>query len=68
RRRIGEAVEQLPNMQRTCFRLCMVEGLSSAEAANAIGLAESTVRVHVFKARRALQELLDAWRDEMEDT
>jgi DNA-directed RNA polymerase specialized sigma24 family protein len=51
-------------MQRTCFRLCMVEGFSSVEAAAATGIAESTVRVHVLRARRSLQELLDAWRDE----
>jgi RNA polymerase sigma-70 factor (ECF subfamily) len=66
RRRIGAAIEQLPTMQRTCFRLCLVEGLTSAEAANAMGLAESTVRVHVFKARQGLQELLRLWRDDME--
>jgi DNA-directed RNA polymerase specialized sigma24 family protein len=53
-------------MQRTCFRLCLVEGLTSAEAASAIGLAESTVRVHVFKARQTLQEVLAGWREEME--
>lgn len=65
RRRIDAAVDRLPNMQRTCFRLCVIEGLSSAEAASAVGVAESTVRVHVFKARHALQELLKAWRDEL---
>lgn len=67
RRKLGEAIDRLPTMQRTCFRLCLVEGLSSAEAASAIGLAESTVRVHVFKARRTLQELLAGWRDETEE-
>jgi DNA-directed RNA polymerase specialized sigma24 family protein len=55
-------------MQKICFRLCMVEGLTSKEAASATGLAESTVRVHVFKARHALQGLLDVWRDEAEET
>lgn len=64
RRRIDEAVDKLPAMQRTCFRLCLVEGLSAAEAASAVGVAESTVRVHVFRARQALQQLLSAWRDE----
>lgn len=64
--RLVQAIEALPTMQRTCFRLCLVEGLTSAEAASAVGLAESTVRVHVFKARQALQELLAGWRDEME--
>jgi RNA polymerase sigma-70 factor (ECF subfamily) len=65
RRRIADAVERLTPMQRTCFRLCLVEGLSNAEAAEATGLAESTVRVHVFNARRALQTLLAGWRDEV---
>jgi RNA polymerase sigma-70 factor (ECF subfamily) len=64
RARIEAALERLPAMQRTCFRLCMVEGFSSVEAAAATGIAESTVRVHVLRARRSLQELLDAWRDE----
>jgi RNA polymerase sigma-70 factor (ECF subfamily) len=67
RARIAEAVSELPPMQQTCFRLCLVEGLSSVEAANAMGLAESTVRVHVFKARQTLRELLDSWRGEVEE-
>jgi RNA polymerase sigma-70 factor, ECF subfamily len=67
RRSIDEAVSQLPPMQKTCFELCVVEGFSSAEAASAVGLAESTVRVHVFKARQTLQRLLDSWRRPNED-
>lgn len=65
RRQIDEAVEALPAAQRSCFRLCVIEGLSSAEAASALGLAESTVRVHVFRARRALRRFLDAWSEEV---
>jgi RNA polymerase sigma-70 factor (ECF subfamily) len=68
RAQIAEAVDRLSPMQQTCFRLCLVEGLSSAEAAGAVGLAESTVRVHVFHARHTLQKLLDAWRDDVEGT
>jgi RNA polymerase sigma-70 factor (ECF subfamily) len=67
RRRIEAAVESLPRMQQACFRLCVVEDLSSGEAAAALGLAESTVRVHVFRARGALRELLAAWREDKED-
>jgi RNA polymerase sigma-70 factor (ECF subfamily) len=59
RERIDEAVGKLPPMQRACFRLCLVEGFSSAETAMAVGVAESTVRVHLFKARHALRGLLD---------
>jgi RNA polymerase sigma-70 factor (ECF subfamily) len=66
RRCIQQAVEQLPRMQQSCFRLCQIEGLSTAEAAVSLGLAEGTVRVHVFRARGALQHLLAAWRDEDE--
>jgi RNA polymerase sigma-70 factor (ECF subfamily) len=62
---IEAALERLPAMQRMCFRLCIVEGFSSVEAADATGLAESTVRVHVMRARQTLRELLDAWRDEV---
>ena len=66
RQHIEEAIATLPPMQRTCFRLCAVEGLSSTEAAGATGLAESTVRVHVFHARRTLQTMLEVWREEVE--
>jgi RNA polymerase sigma-70 factor (ECF subfamily) len=66
RHRIRNAVTQLPPMQAACFRLCLVEGLSRVEAAAALGLAESTVRVHVFQARRTLQKLLREWRYEVD--
>jgi len=64
REQIEAAVRTLPPMRRSCFRLCVVEGLSGAEAADALGIAESTVRVHVFKARQTLRDLLEAWREE----
>lgn len=64
RRAIEAAIDSLPDGQRTCFRLCVVEGLTSAEAAAATGLAESTVRVHIFRARQTLRSLLERWRDE----
>ena len=66
RHRIRNAVTQLPPMQAACFRLCLVEGLSSVEAGAALGLAESTVRVHVFQARRTLRGLLREWRYEVD--
>ena len=63
RKSLTEAIGKLPAMQQRCVRLCLVEGLSNTEAAAALGLAESTVRVHVFRARQTLQELLAAWRE-----
>ena len=67
-RQLRSAISHLPAMQQTCFRLCLVEGLSSREAGDAIGLAESTVRVHVMRARQALQVELAGWRDDWEES
>lgn len=67
RRGIDAAMSSLPRMQQTCFRLCVVEGFTSAEAASALGVAESTVRVHVFKARGTLKGLLESWRTDVEE-
>lgn len=63
---ILRALETLAPMQRRCFQLCAVEGLTSVEAAAATGLAEATVRVHVFRARQRLQPLLAPWRADQE--
>jgi RNA polymerase sigma-70 factor (ECF subfamily) len=65
---LNQAIVRLPAMQQTCFRLCLVEGLSSREAADAMGLAESTVRVHVMRARQALRVELAGWRDDWEES
>jgi RNA polymerase sigma-70 factor (ECF subfamily) len=67
RRGILDAITRLPPMQRTCFRLCVVEGFTSAEVASALGIAESTVRVHVFRARGTMSGLLESWRSEVEE-
>jgi RNA polymerase sigma-70 factor (ECF subfamily) len=68
KRQLESAISRLPAMQQTCFRLCLVEGFSSQEAADATGLAESTVRVHVMRARQALRIELAAWRDDGEES
>jgi RNA polymerase sigma-70 factor (ECF subfamily) len=68
RQQLSKAISHLPAMQQTCFRLCLVEGLSSREAADALDLAESTVRVHVMRARQALQVELAGWRDDWEES
>lgn len=45
-------------MQRACFELVVVRGLGTDEVAAMHGIAESTVRQHVFRARTALRKLL----------
>jgi len=52
------AVAELPPMQRACFELVATRGLSASEVAAMHGIAESTVRQHVFRARAALRAAL----------
>ncbi len=61
-RQIAAAVAQLPTRQRTVFSLCQVAGQSAGEVSRALGLSESTVRVHLFRAIRKLRELLERER------
>lgn len=58
RAHLDAALEKVSEMQRRCFRLCALEGFTSAEAGEALGIREETVRTHVFRARRALAALL----------
>ena len=61
-RQIAAAVAQLPARQRTVFSLCQIAGQSAREVSRALGLSESTVRVHLFRAIRKLRDLLDRER------
>lgn len=51
-------VQTLPEMQRRCFDLHVGRGLPTAEVAAQCGIAESTVRQHIFRARTALRRAL----------
>lgn len=64
RGRLERALETLSDMQRRCFRLCALEELTSAEAAEALGIKEETVRTHVFRARKTLTTLMGPERKE----
>ena len=53
-----ELAAELPDKQRTVFLLREVEGLSSQEVAEIAGCEESTVRNHLFNARKVLRREL----------
>ncbi|MEO5510392.1 MAG: sigma-70 family RNA polymerase sigma factor [Longimicrobiales bacterium] len=55
---IERAVAQLPDGQRAAVALVDIEGLSYAEAAEALDVAIGTVRSRLFRGRRVLQEKL----------
>ena len=48
------SVRALPRRQRECVTLHYLEDRSTAEIAATLGMAESTVRVHLHAARAAL--------------
>lgn len=56
--RARELVDALPEMQRRCFDLHVSHGVPTAEVAARFGIAESTVRQHIFRARAALRRAL----------
>ncbi len=62
--RIDLELESLSEMQRVCFRLCVLEGLGSAEVAEALGLSDATVRTHVYRARNALRLAMEPFKEE----
>lgn len=51
-----DIVRKLPDGYRSVFNLVAIEGYSHAEAANLLGIQESTSRSQLTKARRHLEE------------
>jgi RNA polymerase sigma-70 factor, ECF subfamily len=58
RARIAAAINRLDGRQRTVFMLCHYGDCTPREVSAMIGLSESTVRVHLFRAARKLRGLL----------
>ncbi|GCE10009.1 RNA polymerase sigma factor [Dictyobacter aurantiacus] len=59
---IREALVQLPDSLREAFILRHVEGLSTRAAAEKLGIAESALKVRLYRARQTLQTLLATYR------
>ncbi|NNF11843.1 MAG: sigma-70 family RNA polymerase sigma factor [Gemmatimonadetes bacterium] len=57
--RVTRALEQLPEDQRTMIRLFELEGFTSGEIAESLGIAPGTVRWHLHQARSKLRSILD---------
>ncbi len=57
-RRIDDAIESLPEMQRVVARLHLVEQFDHSEIADMTGLTQGTVRSHLSLARGKLKEKL----------
>ncbi|MBL8549198.1 MAG: RNA polymerase sigma factor [Hyphomonadaceae bacterium] len=55
---VADAMATLPEDQRACVALCLGEGFSHAEAADALGLPLGTVKSHVLRGREKLLRAL----------
>lgn len=59
-RRVSGAIGKLPARLREALVLRAIEGMSQAEAAEALGVTEKTVETRLYRARARLNELLRA--------
>jgi RNA polymerase sigma-70 factor (ECF subfamily) len=58
--RIGRALVQLPDRQRTAFALCQIERMSNAEAAASLGVSVGALELLLVRARKSMRlQLLD---------
>jgi RNA polymerase sigma-70 factor (ECF subfamily) len=58
RRQIQTAVDALPEIYRTVFLVRDVDGLSTEETAEALGLSIPTVKTRLHRARMALRDAI----------
>lgn len=57
-RRVAEAVEALPERQRTALVMCFYEGESNADAAEIMGISVKALESLLVRARRTLRDEL----------
>ena len=55
---LNDALDQLPDIQRTVVLLRDYEGYAYDEIGEITDLSESQVKVYIFRARKRLQEIL----------
>ena len=64
--RVDVELEKMSGMQKACFRLCVLEGFTSVEVGEALGLADATIRTHVYRARQVMRTAIQPFAEEIE--
>jgi len=64
RRRIQQAVDELPEIYRTVFLVRDVEGLSTEETAEVLQISVPTVKTRLHRARLALRDTISRYFDQ----
>lgn len=59
-RQVDEALEELPPLQRMLLTLYHVDELSVSEIARVTGLAEGTIKSHLYRTRLRLRSMLNS--------
>lgn len=62
--RVGDAIRELPPMQAEVIRLRDVQGWTSAEVCNALGISETNQRVLLHRARAKVRRSLEPYIDD----
>lgn len=65
--RVHAAIAELSDRQRLVIQLHEIDGFSSAELAEMLGIAEPTVRWTLHAARKRLRADLETWKKERDD-
>jgi RNA polymerase sigma-70 factor (ECF subfamily) len=60
---VQKAMQLLPAKQRSIFQLKVFHELSIKEIAEVMGLAEGTVKTHLFRATQVMHKQLKAWTE-----
>jgi RNA polymerase sigma-70 factor (ECF subfamily) len=63
RAQVAQAIERLPDRQRTVLLLSLYDERSPREVSEITGMNQSTVRVHLFRAIRKMRALLEGSRE-----
>jgi RNA polymerase sigma-70 factor (ECF subfamily) len=58
---VNSALSKLSERQRTIFQLKVFQEMSIAEIAESMGLAQGTIKTHLFRATRVVQKQLKSW-------
>jgi RNA polymerase sigma-70 factor (ECF subfamily) len=60
---VRKAMDTLSERQRSIFQLKIFQEMSISEIAKTMGLAEGTVKTHLFRATQVIQKQLKGWND-----
>lgn len=60
---LQSAIRSLPDKQRCAFQLKVFQGLTVPEISEIMGIRPGTIKSHLFRATKSLQNALTAWEE-----